>query len=835
MSRLKSHLGSFIFLTTTLFCSQVAQLWAQELTTKAPPQATAEDLPEAPPAYPVARVVPAKDEASDIKILADTQTTKAGHFTLDGNVVITYGDRTVEADHVEYDRTTGDLEATGHLVATGGTNQERIEASHGTMNLKTQTGRFYDVKGSVGIKKKNSRLVYTNGNPFLFTGRLVVKKGPQAYDVYDGSITSCALPHPDWILSAGHFNIDGERAKASNSIFHLVNVPVLYLPYVTHAVDTEDRQSGFLIPVISQSSSKGLIIGEQVYFAINRSIDLTVGAEYFSLRGYSQMATFRYRGRNDDFARAHYSGLLDRLQGSANQGGEDFVLSGRHDFDPHTRVATDLEYLSSFTYRAAFSESFNQAVSSDILSDVYLSHDHNGYVATGLVDRYQGLKRIASIAADSSIIAAEQVRIFHVPSLDLSSVDRALGRSGFVWNFDVDASGLKRVQPNFQTAGVVERFDLHPVLSYPLNAGGWHLRPSIGARETYYNRSRSSVIVPNPTESTEGINRSDVEIEVDARAPVIERTFDSGFLRRVLGSDVKHTVEPAVTYRYVTGINRFANILRFDDRDLASDTNEIEYGVTQRLFLRPRARKTPCTSDAEQIENPLLSADDSMIDTPTDSVAPQPGCGTREWITWRLTQKYFLDPTFGGAVQTGRRNLFDSTLDFSGIAFLTEPREISPLISRLRLRASEKVDFEWDVDYDTGAKKFTADNFFVDVHEGVTFAGLSYARLNAPGRSYSEGIASAVSDFSQMRVLLGFGAPTRAGLSVAGNAGLDLNVGSVQYAALQTSYNWDCCGFSVEYRKYELGSVRNENVYRFNITLANIGTAGNLKRAERLF
>jgi len=39
----------------------------------------------------------------------------------------------------------------------------------------------------------------------------------------------------------------------------------------------------------------------------------------------------------------------------------------------------------------------------------------------------------------------------------------------------------------------------------------------------------------------------------------------------------------------------------------------------------------------------------------------------------------------------------------------------------------------------------------------------------------------------------------------------------------------------VEYRKYELGSVRNENVYRFNFTLANIGSAGNLRRAQALF
>ena len=82
---------------------------------------------------------------------------------------------------------------------------------------------------------------------------------------------------------------------------------------------------------------------------------------------------------------------------------------------------------------------------------------------------------------------------------------------------------------------------------------------------------------------------------------------------------------------------------------------------------------------------------------------------------------------------------------------------------------------------------------------------------------------------------MGYGTPTKLGLGLAASANLDLNQSSLQYGALQGSYNWDCCGFSVEYRKYELGSVRNESVERFSFTLKNIGTAGNLKRADRLF
>jgi LPS-assembly protein len=344
-----------------------------------------------------------------------------------------------------------------------------------------------------------------------------------------------------------------------------------------------------------------------------------------------------------------------------------------------------------------------------------------------------------------------------------------------------------------------------------------------------------------PVELPLKLNRSDVEAEADLRAPVVERTFDSAKAEKMFGYDVKHTIEPEITYRYVAGINNFLNVLRFDDIDVASDTNELEYGVTQRLFVRPVKAK-PCVEKparAEQTED--LDLDQGQVELKErrgDSKAKGPVCGSRELISWRLTQKYFFDENFGGAVVNGQRNIFDTTLNFSGIAFLTEPRAISPLVSRLRVRTSEHMDVEWDFDLDTGAKKFTSNNLLLDVHEGNIFGGLSYARLNAPGRFYTEGVSSLVSNFNQLRLLLGYGSPTKAGLGVAANVGLDLNAadsGLLQYGALQGSYNWDCCGFSVEVRKYELGSVRNETVERFNFTLSNIGTAGNLRRAASLF
>jgi LPS-assembly protein len=819
----------YFLITIMVLAASHPHLAAQEVTSQAPP---VESLPEAPDrAYPTAVVLPPAPDGNTVTIGSSGPQSKTGNLLVaEHDVVVTYRDHKIEADHIEYDTETGDITATGHLRLTGGSNNENISASHATLNLQTQTGHLYDVTGSVGIKRTANNRIFTDGNAVFFTGRMVVKNGPENYEIFDGTLTSCELSNPDWLLSAGRISVRDEKARANKSVFRLMNIPLLVLPYVTHPVNATERQSGILIPVISNSSTKGIVLGEEVYWAINRSMDLTAGAEYFSLRGWSPSAAFRYRGVGNDFATARFRALFDRGYYSngvyINQGGQDVTFSGRHDLSTQTRLVADLEYLSSYVYREAFTTNFNQAVSTDILSTAYAVHEADGVAISGGADRYQGLKRIPTATTPGL-----EVKIYHVPGISFNTTDHNLGTTGLQWSLESSAAGLKRVEPFFTTSGIVERIDLHPQLGYTFAAKGWFVRSSLGLRDTFYTRSRVTPyppVNPTPIESPNSLNRANVEVTVDIRPPVIERTFTSPFVEKFFKGDIKHTVEPEITYRYVNGISNFLNVLRFDDVDIATDTNELEYGVTQRLFRRAK-RSKPCTALRPDLVAPEVKHDDE--ETPD----LESGCGPRQWISWRLTQKYFYDETFGGAVLPGRRNVFDTTLNLSGIAFLTEPRAISPLISRFRVRLSDKTDFEWDFDLDTGAKKFTSNNFLMDVHEGNIFGGISYARLNAPGRSYVEGVASAVADFSQLRVLMGYGTPTKLGLGLAASANLDLNQSSLQYGALQGSYNWDCCGFSVEYRKYELGSVRNESVERFSFTLKNIGTAGNLKRADRLF
>ncbi|HEX4154284.1 MAG TPA: LPS assembly protein LptD [Acidobacteriaceae bacterium] len=887
-------------------------LLAQQVSSSAPPQSSiapaaqpvttpqAQSLPDLS-TIPQATPLPPEKAPQKIVWEADTQSQHGSVYLLAGNVIVTYGDHTLSADTIRYDSDTDEIEAQGHLRLSGGENDEYLAASHGTYNLKTGTGRFYDVTGSVGLHATNRMSGapehggLVSPNPFLFSGRLVVKTGPRNYEIYDGTVTSCLLPHPDWQLSAGHLSMDQDKVRAKDSTFRLLRVPILFLPYVTHPVDSEQRQSGLLIPILSHSSTKGYVIGEDAYLTLGRSADLTAGLQYFSARGFSESSTFRYRGLGDNFFDAHFSALQDRgyIDPSTllyvNQGGEDVTAGFRRQIAANTRAVADVEYLSSYVYREAFTNNFNQAVSSDITSIGYITRQDDGYSLDVRADRYQGLK-LVPIGTQPG----EEVRIFHAPSLDVTAMDHRIGGTPFFWDLTGSSAALKRSQPNFVSSGMIERFDLRPELDLPLSGGGWHTMSSIAVRETWYSRSRETPYTASasPIELTQPINRASVEMKVQILPPAIERTFTvPASLQKFFGTEVRHTVEPEITWRNTHGIDNFLSILRFDDNDLDSDTDELEYGVTQHLYFRPRIKPakpkpgcpaasaseasasranglagepaaplfgppaesipnvldpdTQTGTDANGIPNVSATASDAPLRTyprHADQCAPQPATSTEhEWFSWRLAQRHFFDPTFGGAVIDSRRNIFDSTLSLSGIAFLTEPRSISPLISRMRFRSSAHTDAEWDFDLDTGAKKFTSSNIFLDAHTGSVFGGVSYARLNAPGRFYTEDlgstalIGSPTSNFSQMRVLLGYGTPTKPGLSLAGNAGFDLRLDSLQYASVQANYNWNCCGLTVEYRKYELGSVRNEGVERFSFTLANIGGAGNLRRSERLF
>jgi LPS-assembly protein len=769
---------------------------------------------------------PSTVREQDVTIRALQQEKDGVVYKLRGQAEIHYGTYILYADAVDYNSDTGESIADGHVVLDGGPNDEHVQATHATYNIRAESGHFEHVVGTTGMQLRGKRMVLTTENPFTFTGGVVEKTGPDHYVVYDGTITTCELPRPKWEFNAHKIVVEvGGNATIYRSTFSIEGVPVFYFPFATHPVEREPRQTGFLIPNVGSSSIKGTILGESVFWAINRSVDITVGAEYFTRRGWAPQIEFRAQPSEKSYVYLNYFGVFDRGIGKplVDQGGHEVRLEAEDTFG-HFRGVTSIDYLSSFVFRLAFNDVFSQAVNSEVKSEAFLSNATRGFFYNASTQRYQNFE---------STTPGDVVTILHAPSFEASSVDHAIGHSPFFWSYDAAAEGLSRSEPSFRTAPLVGRFDLRPKLSVPLVLHGWSVRTELSLRETFYTQQ----LVPSSggvgVAKSDVIDRKALEGLVEIRPPALERVYD----REFWGRKWKHVIEPRAAYRYVTGVDNFARILRFDERDILSNTSEVEYAVVNRLYAKRTAKKA---EDCDAIGMASLIIGRPAVQSPVPwerqpergEIPCVAGPQVREVVTWELAQKYFLDSTFGGALVPGQRNVFTTTADFTGIAFLTEARRLSPLISRLKFQATSRTEAEWDIDYDFKQSRINASTAFVNYRFGSYTIGGGDAYLLAPSNTPTPTGQQA---FNQFRILFGYGQPNKRGFSGATNLGFDANLGFLQYAAVQTAYNWDCCGLSVEYRRFALGSVRNENQFRFNFALANVGSFGNLRRQEKLF
>src|SRR6266567_4844984 len=70
----------------------------------------------------------------------------------------------------------------------------------------------------------------------------------------------------------------------------------------------------------------------------------------------------------------------------------------------------------------------------------------------------------------------------------------------------------------------------------------------------------------------------------------------------------------------------------------------------------------------------------------------------RDVISLRLTQKYYFDPTFGGALLPGKNVVWDPTISLTGFAF-AQGRRLSPVVTVLKVAPSPNYDAELRADF----------------------------------------------------------------------------------------------------------------------------------------
>jgi LPS-assembly protein len=742
---------------------------------------------------------------------AKTQSRKGDVTTAEGEVDIHYADTRLRADHVEFNSKTYEATATGHVQLDYG--NEHLEAGEAHYNVSTGHGLFHNVRGNIKIERRPNPTILISENPLYFEARDVERFPGEVYLIHRGWITICDPEHPKWQFYAPNARIRLNKTVALvNANFRLFRVPLIWLPYATAPAGRKVRATGFLIPDVGQSSRKGFILGDAFYLAPTPWMDATLGAQFMSRRGLLERGSLRAKPFENTSVEYSYFGVDDR--GLLNpdgtrtrQGGEQQRLEIQSLLPGGWRFVTDYNHLSSLTFRLAFSDSFGEAINSELRSAVFLSNNFRGFSLNfaGLNDKSFLTLPIAATPTTPAV-PATSVTLRNLPEARLGSVEQAPWRNAPVYfSFDAFTGVVYRRDQNIQTSNFVDRYELAPRVTVPLHFGQWlGVTTSAAFRTTRYGDSYNSAGLL----SGAAISRNTGELAVELRPPALERFFD----RTSSKTDktprrYKHTIEPALTYRFVTGVNRFANFIRFDSDATLTDTSEVEYGFTQRLFRKD--------GDGQ----------------------PQ------ELISWRIVQKHYFDPTFGGAIVNGQRNVFQALDSISPFAFAFGPRNWSPIVSDFKITPGGLYDLEQILEYDPQIQRLVTIGTLLKVKPyREFFATVAYFRLNAnpafselplqppPPLLTFEQPAS-----NQIRGLVGYGSETRKGFNLLAGVGYDFENKTLQNQIVQLSYNGSCCGLAVEYRRINLGQVRAENQFRLAFIIANIGTFGNLRHQEKIF
>jgi len=743
---------------------------------------------------------------------------KEGH----GNVQLESKALLARADDMVYNEDTHELVATGNVYYHSFEKNEQIWCDRMEYNTETQKGKFYNVRGESMPKTVVRRGILTGNSPFHFEGKWAERISDK-YLLYDGWITNCKMPAPWWKLRGPKFDIiPGERALGYRSTFLLRRIPLFYTPYFYHSLEKRPRHSGFLLPNLVSSSQRGPMVGLGYYWAINRSFDVTYRFFDYTTSAFGHHVDFRGKPREGtDFDVILY-GVQDRtgvVPGTTpveHYSGFNLYALGHLDLGHGWTGIANVNYVSSFDFRQEWSGSFNEAIGSEVHSIGSVSKDWSSFrvdIVTARLENFQTTEVPLTQPNGEAPAVTNAVLIHKLPDVEFDGRDRAIWKNLPIWFSFYSAAGLLyRSEPifnsnlnlggpqgntlyeTFRTEQFTPRLELAPHITSALHFWHFDLVPSAGVNEAVYGQSQAADPLVSQQVGYVAYQVSGGKLVTSARDfsldlifPSLARVFDK---KTIFGDKVKHVIEPRATYRYVTGIGSdFDRIVRFDETDLLSNTNELEFSLANRLYAKR-------------------------------------GDSVREILTWELKEKRYFDPTFGGAVVSGQSNLFAATADLSAYAFLIGPRSYSPVVSMLRASPVNGLSVNWQADYDPRFHAVVDSGFSVDYHWRKYFfsAGDYEVHTNPLLVPYA----------NQYRGRLQYGDPNKRGWNAGIEAVYDYRQKVLEYTTTMVTYNTDCCGFNVEYRRYNAG-IRDESRIEWSFSIANVGTVGSLKKQDRLF
>jgi LPS-assembly protein len=647
-----------------------------------------------------------------------------------------------------------------------GTTERRVEAAGNVVFLRGDE-RLSGEKlvMDLGTGKGTFENAFGYAEPGVFVeAKRIERVDPHTYRIHGGKFTSCAQPNPRWNFSASSATLKvDKRITATNVVFRVKQVPAFYIPYFVYPIEQDQRSTGFLFPHFGRSSTRGFNIGTGFFWAMNRSWDQTFYVDYFSEFGHGFGHELRYALASPSRATLR-TYFFRRAEDGAME--HDFNWTAVQMLPGRVRANLLVQETSDLTFQEQIHDSLDYALQRNRRTSLSLQRafgPHNVQLLADSVDTF---------FPDGDQVIQRTQR--HLPLLRVNGSPKKERHTGLVLGYEARAENIG----NGDEAGIDKyaRYDLYPRLSRPFSLSFLQFTPEVQARGTRYSASE----VPNEGLSGGPLTRKYFETNVDMRGPMFSRVFNTP--GNFYSERYKHVIGPEVTWTFRKGVGEeFLFQPKFDGHDYIVDTNEFRYALVQRFYSKRPSR--------------------------TGRLEPY------EFLTWRVSQTYYKEEAASEFDPNYSNLLYGETAVRSNF---------SPLRSQMRFRASENLQGNFTLQYDTKFK-YTRN---VDVS-----LGLNYQRFGLDtgwSRAVRQGAVAENRRLTINTVRSGARLSLLPGRFVLEGRG-DYNFIDERFMQISARARYDvqCCGFMVEWIQSDFGFREKERQFRFSIELANIGSMGN--------
>ncbi len=551
-----------------------------------------------------------------------------------------------DADHLDYDHTTGRILAVGHVVIRQGTDELRADR----VLVSTESGDSYAL-GNVILKRgedvvRGEKLHYNfktresrteditvDAAPFQILAGEVTRAGQGTYTLRDARVTTCQNRYPfcHYHVSAKRIVVHpGDYLKAYNGVWWFGRVPVMYMPYWYRNLNDDSgfrfrpgmdsRMGPFLLSSYRHRVSPWLQLEHHLDYRTKRGVAVGEDLRWTVADGYGDLMFY--------FASDDKPVDSDEDAATADISSDRYRIRLRHEqtHGPRTYSSLQATYLSDTDIEEDFFESDYR----------HSAQPENYYSLTHREDAYT-INALARIRLNDFF---ENVN--RLPEVTLDVMRQQLGDSSFYYDSQTAAGLLQRVWPD--ASGVSDystfRFDTEHVIYQPRRILGWlNVVPRAGYRGTYFATTRgteTSTTVVNGFVTNTVVSGGVTSTAVTASSTTntatqtveagsafrsipsvgVEMSFKAYRILDATGAGLRHVVEPYLNYTYAMEPTVLPEELyQFDSVDALGEVHTTRLGVRNKLQTRRHGRPSDILDlDVSTILNLASLGDEQFIE-----------------------------------------------------------------------------------------------------------------------------------------------------------------------------------------------------------------------------